>query len=333
MGCDCINYFPKGTRSADVEEFLMILGFKKGKKGLFSGNFGKPFNYYVDDHYRHITGVYSELYWDPDDRDQLCLWTRTTIWRSKFDSDFHNFTIKQIKKRFGGHFKSDFGKNRYFKFEGPVREKAEAGALAAYSRFHRNINRAERMISFSNLLDDSKYEIHGIDFVDSLNPRIVSTNVLVPFVVAAIEDYFRSLYIALLKYSDKRDKIFQRAKLSGSELPAIAYGELSVAEAVAKWMTFQDLSKVNQAMKEIDDRYDIHGMLKKPHGRAKESHWNLLERLIEQRHALIHHAELDSEYLPIRFKRDLKRVETAVWRIYQELIRLNSWEPVDKSEV
>src|SRR5271169_4114937 len=106
MGCDCTTFFPKGTKSSDVEEFLLLLGFQRGKRGPFSGTMGSPYYYYKDDNYRHITGLYAELYLDKDDPAQLLLWTRTTIWRSKFDSDFHNQAIKQLKKRFCGYFVS-----------------------------------------------------------------------------------------------------------------------------------------------------------------------------------------------------------------------------------
>jgi hypothetical protein len=77
VGCDCTNYFPKGTKEADVEEFLYLLGFKRGKKGPFSGMMGKPFYFDKDDDYRHITGLYIELYRDKEDSAQLKLWTRT----------------------------------------------------------------------------------------------------------------------------------------------------------------------------------------------------------------------------------------------------------------
>lgn len=159
MGCDCTTYFPKGTNPSDVEDFLFLLGFKRGKKGPFSWMAGTPYYYYKDDDYKHITGLYTELYKNKEDSEQLKLWTRTAIWRSKFDSDFHNHTIKQLRKRFGGYFVSDYGRNRYFQFYGAAREKSEAGAYRAFSFFRANIQRADHFISFSNLMDDSTYRV------------------------------------------------------------------------------------------------------------------------------------------------------------------------------
>lgn len=327
MGCDCTNYFPKGTRSSDVEEFLLLLGFKRGKKGPFSGMMGSPFYYFKDDDYRHITGLYVELYRDKEDASQLKLWTRTTIWRSKFDSDLHNNTVRQLRKRFGGHFESDYGRNRYFPFDGPAREKAEAGAYQAYSLFYSNLQRASHFIGYADLLNDSQYKIQGIDFIDLMNPRILSANVMVPFLLSAVEEYFRSLYIALLRYSDSREKIIQSARLQGAEICAIDRGEMTVPEAVAKWMNFQEMAKVNAAFKALDSKLDLHGILKKPVGRRRESPWDGLVRLVAQRHSLIHGAELEVQYTPKKLKSDIALVESAVWRIYQELIKIYRWQP------
>lgn len=329
MGCDCTNYFPKGTKASEVEEFMLLLGFQRGKKGPFSGRLGTPFYYYKDDHYRHITGLYTELYRDKDDPIRLLMWTRTTIWRSKFDSDLHNNTIRQLRKRFGGYFVSDAGRNRYFSFDGSVREKAEAGAYRAFSFLHSNIKRAKHFIDFANLLDDKEYKIQGVDHMDYHNPRILSANIMVPFLVSAIEDYFRSLYVALLRYSPNRERIIQNARLQGQELAAIDRGELTVPEAVAKWMSFQDLNKINVAYKELNAKFDLHGTLKRPYGRLKESFWDVLERLIRQRHALIHQAELAFGYKPALLKRDINLIHKALWRVYQEQVKLNNWEVVE----
>lgn len=293
---------------------------------------GSPFYYYKDDNYRHITGLYAELCRDKDDPAQLLLWTRTTIWRSKFDSDFHNRTIKQLKKRFCGYFVTDFGRNRYFQFDGAVREKAEAGAYRAFSHFHSNIQRARVFIRFANLLDDKIFEIEGAESINSYNPRILSANLLVPFLVSAIEDYFRSLYVALLRYSPNREGIIQSARLQGQELAAIDRGELTVPEAVAKWMSFQDMDKINEAYKRLNSKCDLHGILKRPYGRLKASFWDALDRLIRQRHALIHQAKLNVEYKPDLLRQDIDLVYKALWRVYEELVKLNNWQAVKKWE-
>ncbi len=331
MGYDCTNHFPIKTKEKDVEDFLLLLGYEKGKKGLYSGMVVTPYFFYDDKDYKYITGIYSELYTD-EDTGELLFCTSTTIWRSKFDCDFHNHTIRKLKKQFGGYFISDIGKNRYFKFEGVIREKAEAGVYQAYGRFSHNIKRAKNFASFSNLNNNDTYPIQNVDFIDSMNPKLLATNVLVPYVLSAIEDFFRSTYIALLKYSDNKEKVIQNARIQGAELVLIDQGSLTVPEAVAKWMNFQEMDKVNKAFKHLDNRLDLHGVLRKPFGRKKENFWSMLVRIIELRHGIIHRAEMDFTYLPKDVESDLKYVEKAMWRFYQHLVNVYKWNEVEKWE-
>jgi hypothetical protein len=97
-------------------------------------------------------------------------------------------------------------------------------------------------------------------------------------------------------------------------------------------MSFQDLTKINAAYKELNNKYDVHGILRHPYGRLKTSFWDVLERLIRQRHALIHQAELDVDYKPDQLKRDIDLVYKALWRVYQEMVKLNNWQPVGQWE-
>jgi len=261
MGCDAISYFPDGTRQADVEEFLRILGFQSIKRSPFSARKAKAFSYYDDDDYRHITGLYIELYRSDEDPVGLQLRTRTTIWRSKFDNDLHNRVLRQLRKRFSGNFVSDYGKNRYFPYDGPVREKAEAGAFTAYGVFYQNLQRAQRLQEDIAEKREHERTIPGFDFLDTLNPRIIAANLLLPFLVGSLEDYLRSLYIALLRYSPKRDDVLARSQIRGADLSLIEEGQASVIEILAKQMSFQNLDRANDAFKGLDQRYDLYGLL------------------------------------------------------------------------
>lgn len=323
MGCDCTNYLPKGTSSLDVEEYMGLLGYEKVERSQFTNPKSMPFSFWKDDNYRY-TGIYSEV--APGDDGGIQVWTRTTIWRSRFDSEYHNYTVKQLKKRFGGYFISDEGKNRYFKnSDEPKIEKAEGGCYAAYSRFHRNLVRAIAFIMNQSYDKDDFFPIRKIDFVDSMNPKIVSTNLVIPFLVSILEDYFRSSYVALLKYSTKKTSIVQNAKLSGPDLLAVSNNELSVEEAVSRWRSFQDIEKINNSFKELDNRIDIHGILKKPYRRRKESFYEALVRLIKQRHELIHRADIDYTYYPENVIKDIDTVGKSIERVYRHLIKLYKW--------
>jgi hypothetical protein len=334
MGFDCTSTFPKGTKQKDIEEFLCLLGYEVFNKKSEDGCSITEFSHYDEIDYRSITGIYARLSLDKSTC-EISLWTRTTVWHSKFDSDFHNHTIKQLKLRFGGNFHSDYGKNRYFKFSGVAREKAEAGVYKAYSRFINNLKRVHLFVQFSDIKNNDKHPIHDgelFSFINELNPKITSTNIIVPYLVSAIEDFFRSAFISLLIYSDKKEKIIGNAKIRGTELIDIDKGILTVSEAIAKWMNFQDMSKINDAFKQLDSRIDVHGVLQKPFGRRKETFWCLFERLIEHRHSLIHRAQLKADYFPSNLENDVKLIEKAVWRVYTSFIDLYGWQDVQEYE-
>lgn len=328
MGLDCTSYFPEKTKIKEVEEFLVLLGYQLFSKNSESGRIIREFSWYEEDNYRSITGVYAHLSLDKE-TNEIELWTRTTVWRSKFDNDFHNHTIKQLRLRFGGYFRSDYGKNRYFKFSGLVRDKAEAGAYKAYSNFVNNIKRVHVFMMFSDIHNNDKYPIHKdstLDFINQYNPKITSTNLVVPYLISAIEDYFRSTYVALLKFSDKKEKIIQSSRLQGNEIVDIENGTLTVCEAIAKWMNFQDMEKINKSFKQLNKDIDIYGVLSKPYGRRKETLWMLFERLIEHRHYLIHQATLTIDYYPESLKSDIQSIEFAVSAIYEDITRVYGWE-------
>ncbi len=234
MGYDCYNYLPKGTKRWEVEEFMTILGYKKlTRDEIDIKEKVTPFSFYKDEDYKYFEGVYAEVYLD--DSGRLVVHIRTTIWRSKYDSDFHNFTIKQLKKRFGGEFESDYGKGRYLKYDGVVREKAESGCYLAFSKFEDNLKRAKMFIDFRPF-SKKDFEPKEIELININDPVIVSNNMVVPFLVAIIEDYFRSTYVALLKFSPKRSSIFKNVRLAGDVINLVGSGELPIVEAVAKWM-------------------------------------------------------------------------------------------------
>src|ERR1019366_8747879 len=60
----------------------------------------------------------------------------------------------------------------------------------------------------------------GLDFMDELNPRLLSNNLLLPYVIAIWEDYFRSTFAAALKYSKgkEREVALKKARLNHGHL-------------------------------------------------------------------------------------------------------------------
>jgi hypothetical protein len=239
--------------------------------------------------------------------------------------DFQNFTIKQLKKRFGGHFVSDLGRNRYLKYEGPYLQKAEAGCHQAYYRFCDNVETVKWLLQSAEGLVKGFPSTPGMAEMNIASPQTLLANMLVPFLVSVLEEYFRSTYIALLKYSAKKESITGNARIAGDELVSVSRGELSLEEAVAKTKSFQDIKRICQSFREIDSDLDIGGLLKKPYHRRKESIYETLERIISQRHKVIHMANIDPSYFANQAKKDIITVAAGIGRVYQGLIRHHKW--------
>lgn len=60
----------------------------------------------------------------------------------------------------------------------------------------------------------------GIGFPFDLEPRTLANNLLAPFLVAAIEDYFKSTFVALLRYSNRKEQFSRRE--SGSRVSSFS---------------------------------------------------------------------------------------------------------------
>lgn len=317
MGLDCINTLSKGTRKRDVIEFLELLGYL---------NFdNKDFRFYKDDDYKYFEGVSAHIY---EDGNGLSVGTRTTIWRSKGDSDYHNFTIKQLKKRFGGSFHSDYGKERYLKYSGAVRTKAEAGCYEAFFNFKNNIQKPSMYLHNT----ESKFSIEltpklvkKLPFVASVHPIIFQNNVIIPYVVSCIEDYFKSTYIALLRYSDKKLSVLKNARIMPDDLLSISNKEMSVEDAITKTMSFQNIRKITIYFKELDSNLDFAGVLRKPYRRRKKSLYENLDKIFEQRHLLIHRNIMIPDYFTEHLEKDLDDIEVAIKRIYLHIVAVYNW--------
>ena len=54
-----------------------------------------------------------------------------------------------------------------------------------------------------------------------MNPRLLPNNLLVPYVIAVWEEYFRATFAVVLKYSTQRRSVLKNAKLSPNASAAI----------------------------------------------------------------------------------------------------------------
>jgi hypothetical protein len=323
MGWDAQNSLPAGTRLVDVFRLLQRLGYRRtGATTLHDVRYHHLF-LYDDRNLEHLSGISADV----TVADDKCIWvhTRTTIWRSKTDSELHNLTIRELRSRFGGKFTTDAGPNTYLRFNGVARRGAEAGCYRAFAR-SRNAFTSAQVYLMSRNFTNAEFLAKAGDLVPiDMNPELISNNMLLPFVVAGIEEYFKSSYVALLRHSERRSTVLKTARLSTDEMIQVADDQTSIEDAVARRMSFQNIYNVSSAFKEVDPKLDIAGALKRPFRRRKESVFSTFDRFFSDRHELIHRNALSPFYNTPQIKKDLNTLQEGIRRTYREITTRYNW--------
>ena len=311
MGYDSLIILPEKIKLKEVKQFLAILNYQEIDKNLFFYN--------NNNSEEHLTGIPVDIF---QTRPNIELHIRTTVWRTIADTEYVNLTLKEVSKRFGGYFRTEFGKNKIYKFEGIVRRGAEAGCYTVFKHFCNNI--AQSYIFFDHLKSIEKnYPLKDVWFIDKYNPISIGINISIPFLISIFEEYFRSTYIVLLKWSGKKKDILKRLKINTEDLADVANGIHSVEKLVCRYMSFQNLNSINEAFDKISKDINFIHLLKSTN--PEKDYFNRVDRLIKFRHRIIHSNETDSFYNVSDFEKDLKLVSDVCEIFYDRLIEVYEW--------
>jgi hypothetical protein len=161
-----------------------------------------------------------------------------------------------------------------------------------------------------------------------MNPRLLSNNLIVPFIVAVWEEYFRSTFTAILKYAVKREQVLKKARLSHNQLEQIAVDNKTVEQAIAECFSFQRPSIISENFRLLDTRLDLAAAMRKPFRRRKVSLFDRIEDLIEGRNAFVHVGELDLTLYDREIEKVLTDIVEAVDRCYQAVGARFSFTPL-----
>lgn len=290
MSYESESIFPVGTKLSDVRDHVQLLGY--AKRGVItSEEYGRfeEYCYFENEDYRSWTGVTLAIQITDG---APVVSTRTTTARSFYDLQQQNRTIHELKKRFGGSFRTDEGKGRYLRPNSGPPSPAASGCHLAFWRFGENLIKAGVYLQARTF--PKQYQGKADRFLSEMgmSPRLLSNNMLMPFIVASLEDYFKSTFIALLRYSSRKQSFFKSIRLQGDHLTAISDGK-SVKEQVVETLPFQKISAISRHFDSLDQKLDIGGALRKPYRRRRQSLYDLLEWVVLVRHEFIHRAQLD----------------------------------------
>lgn len=314
MGYDANIEFKNNQDKKKVISILEMLKYKKIQNDYYM--------YYETEDYKSLCGNECRFYYE---QNKLIMHLRTFIYCSDYDLFYINHTIKTIKKFFDVSFYTDVGKSRYFECDRIV-TKGEAGVYKAYFDIENDFSNIKMYI---NTMKQSPYllnkELKEIEPYYVSNEYLFSTMGL-PYLCSIIENYFRNIFIVLFKYSENKEKILKNIKYNNYDIERVCNGKISIEEAIARAISFQNIGKIINNFSFIDSQMKIVDCLWKPYNRRKESLYEALDRILEQRHNFIHSKSVIYKYDLDKFEKDVKLVEVALKRIYKYIVKYNDWE-------
>lgn len=316
--------FPPHVRAEDVRVIVELLGYERLSFSKFKLETEiATYMWFERKDYRSWTGVELRIYQDAEAG--LTVSTRTRLGCSYWDREHQNRTIRLLRRLFGGSFTTDAGRNRCWNARGMPVPPLHSGCYLAVWHFDSNLMRARIYLGERQFVGRSDDKITSIWWVDAVNPRIISNNLLVPYIVAAMEDYFKSTYIALLRHSERREAALKAARILSVQHAALAEGMITVEEAVAEGLSFQRPSALLAHFSALDPKLDLHGELRRPYRRRRESLVESLDKIVELRHDLIHRSQVAGDLDDKRIGRAIGDVTAAVRRCYERICSRFGW--------
>ncbi len=306
---------PSSAKLAHVQDIVTLLGYKKVNDDLDVPNRIASYFWYIEADYQSWAGVELDIYREPEC--EIKVTTRSRSCRSYWDLIQQNKTIKLIRDLFGGHFTTDVGRNRYWRADESPPSPLSSGCFLARWQFQNGIGRAHVYLMNRKLEGSIARETpSGLGYLDEINPRLLSNNFLLPYVVAIWEDYFRSTFTATLKYSSQRESALKKARLSHANLEQVVLGTQSVERAVAESFSFQRPSLIAENFRLLDSKLDVGGALRKPYKRRKTSLYDSIEALIVNRNGFVHAGLMNMTLYDRQLKTTLDDIVAAVDRAY-----------------
>lgn len=311
MGYDAFVYIRKKYTKASIEKLLLMMDYEKKDEFFYCGN---------DNEYKYFSGV---QVWLCDENDEEWIYrVRSQIDAVGYDLKKMNDTIRCLKQYCDATFISDEGKNRYFKEEMLIKG-AQSGCYFAVERLFNNFSLLKYTLSKYPEDEAGERSMHEIAGIPS--PNMLMANIFSTYLCSLIEEYFRTTYIALLKYSEDKKKILN-VKFSPYDMAEISDGKKTVEEVFASTLSFQNIQKICSNFRSLDNKMDIGQALKRPYNKRKKSLYNQINDILERRHGLIHRLETDDDYNAERLKKDIQDVIVAVKRVYSYICKYYNWE-------
>ena len=300
-----IEYYPGNAAKHELTEFFKKENFQR------CNYFLKPFpkgstylNWFESKDYKSLDGLEVVVYPDKENSPKgWSVFTRTRVWASAYDKQKQNEVIKKLRKQYGGQFYNDSqGKNRYIKIDDTdFLTPSESGVFQVYERVKSQLHKLGTAINDHHEVDylEKNKSAHKdiVNMIKESLPSLALYNSLIPFLVSAIEHFFRELFAVLVEFDSYGKEEVRKVKLKDTrefntieDIFNVKNDVTKIERELAKGFNFQNLDRINEIYKRFlkIDIKEILSIKKKVLSR----HYFLLTQLselIDRRHWIIHH--------------------------------------------
>lgn len=324
MAREAENIIPEGTSLAKVKKAVDLLGFFPVRDWRDVEHQIGSYMWHELDDYKSWTGVELSIFL----RDgALIVYTRSRYGGSYWDIAKHNETLKVLKDFLGGHFESDYGRNRYFPNDEAKATATASGCYLARWKFQNAITKASLYHSSRGL--DAEFaldEPHPIPFLDEMNPRLLSNNMMLPYLIGVWEHYFRQLFVVTLRASGVSDRVL--ANVSTSRLKSSLMSGSEAEEIVASQFSFQRPSVIIRNFKLIDKSLDFEECWTRTKSGKPKRLAAQIEDLVADRNAFVHSGKMNMNFYDKNAKSAISRLIQAANKSHEKLGSFYNFEPI-----
>lgn len=317
MSYESANILPMGTSLSKVKNLIELMGYTRNIDGFSIPN--RVGSYFWLASYPDISfvGVELNVY---KENNVITVYTRSRIGRSYWDLSQQNKTIKYLHDYLGGSFETDEGKGRYLYRQAEESSRLAAGLYLSRWIFHNALLKPHIFLDNRNLQGDiAKEHPTGLDWLDGINPRFFSNSIILPYIIGAWEEYFRSSFVTLLRYTDCNPKAYKQFRVRPNDIEDVLKNGKQLDIQIVDSLSFQRPSVIDANFKLVNDKIDIAGCLRKPYKRRKLTLYDYIDRIVEERNLLVHTAASNITVTDKELSSMLVDFEAAADRVYDLL--------------
>lgn len=324
MGRDLTLYPDKATKQ-DLKIYLEDLGFRKCKHFWDWPAGTLNYSWFDEEDFKSIDGVSADIYPVSDEESQItgnewALHVRNLYSASWHDVKKLNDVLRGARRSFGGTIKGDYGTNRYAPLWKDESTPISRGVTAIYERVHQEISSVKFALPEPSIQYPQPAQVDAkmrdfVEFTKSLDPSRTIYNGLVPFAVSMFEYFFSRVFRVLITYDDfaSKKKQSHNLKVDFATLLEVSNSQRTVEDVIAESYTFQNLNQLNKAYKDWLD-IDVRKILYKKSriGSSVTFLENRISEIIQYRHGVVHHFEIDRSLTKDGYISILDAIEKAI---------------------